>query len=106
MHAASVRNPGWSPRTSTDRLRERAFWGDPAAEWIFAFLDIPVEFWRAYGRDLSTPMLDGDAAFRRCCDQARGALQLILDAHRHGFAADFAHEGFASSLRHAAERPG
>ena len=82
---------------------ERAFWGDPAAEWIFSFLDIPDDFWRAYGRDLSTPMLDGDAVFRRCCYQARGALQLMLEAHRHGFAADFAHDDFVESLGHIAQ---
>lgn len=81
---------------------ERAFWGDPAAEWIFSFLDIPDDFWRAYGRNLSTPMLQGDALFRRCCYQARGALQLVLEGHRHGFAADFARDDFAESLCHIA----
>ncbi|MBK1880360.1 phosphotransferase family protein [Pelagicoccus mobilis] len=29
---------------------ERAFWGDPAAEWVFVFLDIPDSFWTAYGK--------------------------------------------------------
>lgn len=81
---------------------ERAFWGDPAAEWIFSFLDIPDDFWRAYGRNLSKTKLHGDALFRRCCYQARGALQLVLEGHRQGFAADFARDDFTESLCHIA----
>ncbi|MCX7162649.1 MAG: phosphotransferase [Rhodocyclales bacterium] len=77
---------------------ERAFWGDPAAEWIFSFLDIPEDFWRAYGRDYSIGMLDGAAMFRRRCYQARGSLQLILEGRRHGFDTAFAHRDFAGSL--------
>lgn len=82
---------------------ERAFWGDPAAEWIFSFLDIPDEFWRAYGRSFSLGMLDGAAAFRRRCYEARGALQLILEGRRHGFDTSFAHRDFAGSLARMAE---
>jgi len=82
---------------------ERAFWGDPAAEWIFSFLDIPEEFWRAYSRDYSSGMLDGAALFRRRCYQARGALQLILEGQRHGFDTAFAHRDFANSLARMAD---
>jgi len=77
---------------------ERAFWGDPAAEWIFSFLDIPEDFWRAYGRNYSFGMLDGAAVFRRRCYEARGALQLILEGERHGFDTAFAHRDFAASI--------
>ncbi len=77
---------------------ERAFWGDPAAEWIFSFLEIPDAFWRAYGRNYSLPLLGIGQKFRRCCYDARGALQLILDGKRHGYAAEFAYGNFASSV--------
>ena len=82
---------------------ERAFWGDPAAEWIFSFLDIPEDFWRAYGRDYSLGMLDSVALFRRRCYQARGSLQLILEGHRHSFDTAFARRDFASSLARMAD---
>lgn len=82
---------------------ERAFWGDPAAEWIFSFLDIPEDFWRAYGRDYSFGMLDGAAVFRRRCYEARGALQLILEGKRHGFDTAFAHRDFANSIARMAD---
>lgn len=94
------RDEGWLISGILDA--ERAFWGDPAAEWIFSFLDIPDDFWCAYGQDLSASAREGDALFRRCCYQARGALQLILEAHRHGFDAGFAHDDFAASLDHIA----
>lgn len=34
---------------------ERAFWGDPAAEWVFVFLDIPDSFWESYGKRFNSP---------------------------------------------------
>lgn len=77
---------------------ERAFWGEPGAEWIFSFLPIPEVFWRSYGADLSTRRLGRAARFRRCCYEARGALQLILDGSRHGFDAGFARRDFIASL--------
>lgn len=61
---------------------ERACWGDPVAEWIFGFLDIPPAFWTAYGRDLSEPALDPAARIRRLVYNGRGALQLMLEAWR------------------------
>lgn len=82
---------------------ERAFWGDPAAEWIFSFLDIPDDFWRTYGRDYSLGMLGGAALFRRRCYEARGALQLILEGRRHGFDTAFAHRDFSNSLARMAD---
>lgn len=76
---------------------ERAFWGDPAAEWIFGFLDIPRAFWRAYGQDLSQP--EADALWRRRAYQARGALHMVLEGQRFGFDARFAHDQFAVHLQ-------
>ncbi len=78
---------------------ERAFWGDPAAEWIFAFLDIPDIFWTAYGRDFSEIKLSREALFRRKAYEARGALQLILEAWRVGFDPGFAHNILAQALQ-------
>ncbi|HVN43113.1 MAG TPA: aminoglycoside phosphotransferase family protein [Steroidobacteraceae bacterium] len=74
---------------------ERAFFGDPAAEWIFGFLDIPEAFWEGYGRRLTSDALDSDARWRRCAYQARGALYMMLEGVRFGFDATFAHEQFA-----------
>ncbi len=77
---------------------ERAFWGEPAGEWIFSFLDIPEDFWRAYGDCLAAHALDRAALYRRRCYEARGALQLILEAQRYGFDAGFARQDFAASV--------
>ena len=65
---------------------ERAFWGEPAAEWIFSFLDIPVSFWHRYG----TLSEDTSAAFRTLVYEGRGAVQLCLEAWRFGFDDAFA----------------
>ena len=42
---------GWRITALLDA--KRAFFGDPAAEWIFGFLDIPRAFWDGYGRCLA-----------------------------------------------------
>lgn len=72
---------------------ERARWGDPGAEWIFGFLDIPTAFWSSYGRDLSDGALGHDAQCRRLIYNGRGALQLTLEAWRWGL-----DDGFARRL--------
>lgn len=72
---------------------ERARWGDPEAEWIFGFLDIPPAFWSTYGRDLSDGALGHDAQCRRLIYNGRGALQLTLEAWRWGL-----DDGFARRL--------
>lgn len=74
---------------------ERAFYGDPSAEWIFGFLDLPAAFWDGYGRRLADADLAGDALWRRRAYQARGALQMMLEGQRFGFDAGFAHRQFA-----------
>lgn len=60
---------------------ERAFWGDPEAEWIFSFLDVPPPFWQVYGPLRKDP----SALFRRLVYQGRGAIQLCLEAWRFHF---------------------
>lgn len=84
---------GWRVTALLDA--ERAFFGDPAAEWIFGFLDIPQAFWEGYGRSLAEHSLDRDALWRRRACQARGALFMMLEGVRHGFDAGFAHRQFA-----------
>lgn len=77
---------------------ERAFWGEPLAEWIFSFLEIPDDFWQSYGTDLRESSLDNATLFRRRCYEARGSLQLILEAYRYGFDASFARRNFQISV--------
>ena len=79
---------------------ERAFWGEPAAEWIFGFLDLPEAFWDAYGTRLDPLQLCGDLLLRSRVYQARGALQLILECGRSGVDAGFAHENFRAASEH------
>lgn len=68
---------------------ERAFWAEPAAEWIFSFLDIPDSFWQVYG---TLPQTES-AQVRQRIYEGRGALQLCLEAWRFGF-----EEGFARDM--------
>jgi len=84
---------GWRITALLDA--ERAFFGDPAAEWIFGFLDIPQAFWEGYRRRLTADRLDPDALWRHRAYQARGALFMMLEGARFGFDARFAHEQFA-----------
>lgn len=87
---------GWRITALLDA--ERAFFGDPAAEWIFGFLDLPRSFWHGYGRSLEEQRLDPDALWRRRAYQARGALHMLLEGARFGFDAAFAHVQFARFL--------
>lgn len=91
---------GWRITALLDA--ERAFFGDPAAEWIFGFLDIPRAFWDGYGSCLAGDELDPEAAWRLLTYQARCALYMMLEGVRFGFDAGFAHAQFArfmASLR-------
>lgn len=65
---------------------ERAFWGEPASEWIFSFLDIPQAFWDRYGQIPE----DVSAHFRKLIYVGRGAIQLCLEARRFNFDDSFA----------------
>ncbi len=84
---------GWHITALLDT--ERAFYGDPAAEWIFGFIDIPQAFWEGYGSSLDERGLDRNALWRRRVYQARGALSMMLEGARFGFDAGFAHRQFA-----------
>jgi aminoglycoside phosphotransferase (APT) family kinase protein len=79
---------------------ERAFWGEPAAEWIFSFIDIPETFWQSYGA------LPGDSSsmIRNRLYEGRGAIQLCLEAWRFRFDDSFARrilQRAISSLSHS-----
>lgn len=65
---------------------ERAFFGEPAAEWIFSFFDIPKYFWDQYG---SLPA-DPSTKIRQTIYEGRGAVQLCLEAWRFQFDDGFA----------------
>ncbi len=96
---------GWRITALLDA--ERAFFGDPAAEWIFGFLDIPPAFAEGYGRSVAEDRLDRDALWRRRAYQARGALHMILEGARFGFDTGFAHRQFArfsAALESAGDR--
>ena len=71
---------------------ERGFWGDPAAEWIFTFLQIPSSFWEQYGvLNNGTETNKGTGAeIRRHIYEGRGAIQLCLEAWRFHFDDKFA----------------
>lgn len=60
---------------------ERAFWGDPEAEWIFSFMDLPAGFWQRYG----SLERGAAAAFRRLAYTGAGAIKLCLEASRFLF---------------------
>jgi len=83
---------------------ERAFWGDPAAEWIFTFLDIPDSFWRGYGAMENSE----GAEFRRRVYEGRGAVQLCLEAWRFrvddAFARNILREAKAGLREHKLSR--
>lgn len=92
---------GW--RLSALLDAERAFFGDPSAEWIFGFLDLPAAFWASYGQRLADVDLTEEALWRRRAYQARGALQMMLEGCRFGFDAAFAQRQFALRCRELAD---
>ena len=67
---------------------ERAFWGEPGAEWIFSFQEIPDDFWSVYGE---LPQGEG-ADFRRLVYLGKGAIQLCLEGWRFRFDSGFARQ--------------
>ena len=73
---------------------ERAFWGEPSAEWIFSFLDIPRSFWGQYGC-----LPTGRAAkIRNSIYEGRGAIQLCLEAWRFHFDDGFARRNLRRAI--------
>lgn len=60
---------------------ERGFWGDPMAEWVFLFYEIPDLFWKEYGRSTITP----GATFRKLAYRGMYTIQSLLEATRFGW---------------------
>lgn len=60
---------------------ERGIWGDPLAEWIFYYYDIPAAFWQVYGR----PSADPATQFRQLAYRGMYAIQGLLEATRFGW---------------------
>ena len=61
---------------------ERGFWGDPMAEWVFLFFEIPELFWEEYGRfQSSTP----GETFRKLAYRGMYTIQGLLEATRFGW---------------------
>lgn len=60
---------------------ERGMWGDPMAEWIFYFLDIPAAFWQAYGNRAQ----DAVAKFRANAYLGFYSVQILLETWRFGW---------------------
>lgn len=84
---------GSTPRITGLLDAERAMWGDPQAEWIYYFLEIPESYWQGNGRFPTTPA----AQFRRHAYQGLYDIQIFLEAWRFAYADDF----FRQQLSHA-----
>jgi aminoglycoside phosphotransferase (APT) family kinase protein len=63
---------------------ERGIWGDPLAEWIFYYLDVPAAFWEVYGR-LPT---DSATQFRQLTYRGLYTIQILLEATRFNWKLD------------------
>jgi aminoglycoside phosphotransferase (APT) family kinase protein len=73
---------------------ERAFWGDPMAEWVFYFWRVPPAFWEGYG-----PRPDGaGAAFRAHAYAGLYSVQTFLEAWRFGYDDGFARRRLVASV--------
>lgn len=60
---------------------ERGIWGDPLAEWIFYYYEVPPAFWEVYGR----PSTDTATQFRQLAYRGLYTIQLLLEATRFGW---------------------
>jgi len=60
---------------------ERGIWGDPLAEWIFYYYEVPDVFWDMYGR----PLTDPATQFRQHAYHGLYTIQLLLEATRFGW---------------------
>jgi aminoglycoside phosphotransferase (APT) family kinase protein len=63
---------------------ERGIWGDPLAEWIFYYYDVPDAFWEVYGR----PAINAATQFRQLAYRGLYTIQLLLEATRFGWEQD------------------
>lgn len=60
---------------------ERGIWGDPLAEWIFYYYEVPDAFWDIYGRPSTNPATQ----FRQLTYHGLYTIQLLLEATRFGW---------------------
>ncbi len=60
---------------------ERGIWGDPLAEWIFYYYEVPDAFWDSYGRLPTDPATQ----FRQLAYHGLYTIQLLLEATRFGW---------------------
>lgn len=63
---------------------ERGIWGDPLAEWIFYYYDVPDAFWDVYGR----PATDPATQFRQLAYRGLYTIQILLEATRFSWETD------------------
>jgi len=73
---------------------ERGFWGDPMAEWIYHYLEIPPVYWAGYGE-----RLHGDGTqFRDWAYLGLYSIQIILEAWRFKYDDGFARENLTKAI--------
>lgn len=99
------RAPDGRPLISGLLDAERAFWGDPMAEWIYAMLDVPPVYWEGYaGNDrhrhgrATSGARDSAALFRAQAYLGLYSVQLFLEAWRFGYDDTFARDNLARAL--------
>jgi aminoglycoside phosphotransferase (APT) family kinase protein len=73
---------------------ERAIWGDPMAEWIYYYLDVPAAFWSGYGERLA----DNGSRFRANAYLGLYSIQLFLEAWRFDYDDGFARKRLAEAI--------
>jgi aminoglycoside phosphotransferase (APT) family kinase protein len=73
---------------------ERAIWGDPMAEWIFYYLDVPSAFWSGYGERRA----DVGSRFRANVYLGLYSIQLFLEAWRFDYDDGFARKKLAEGI--------
>ncbi|MCJ7624186.1 MAG: aminoglycoside phosphotransferase family protein [Anaerolineaceae bacterium] len=66
---------------------ERAFWGDPMADWIYHRWEVPQSYWEGYGR---IAPLEG-YKFRTLAYRCMIGIQAFLESHRCGNVANYAY---------------
>lgn len=64
---------------------ERAFWGDPLAEWIFYYVSVPQAFWKGYGTNLIAPSKNYGIEYRKNVYFGLYSIQIILETWRFKF---------------------
>jgi aminoglycoside phosphotransferase (APT) family kinase protein len=73
---------------------ERAIWGDPLAEWVFHYYEMPDAFWEGYGTRMKGP----GAEFRSHTYAGLYSIQIILEGWREGYDTGFARKRLQDSM--------